>query len=120
MAFDPSSGRLLVVNVESESVRRFEPVLRGRFQASRVSLLNASGAGAPTLASVQDLNPHVDFSNPDGTDAERALSLALPADIARASDGTVYVAATGSARGGFLHANGAVPGRINVGEGATG
>src|SRR5207237_8917180 len=62
----------------------------------------------------------VDLNNTAGTDAERALSLAMPADIKRAADGTVYVAATSSAKVGFLDASGAVLGRINVGNGPTG
>ena len=119
MVFDAASGRLFVANLDSDSVRRFEPNLRGRFQSNRVSVLTTSG-GAPALASAHDLNPHVDFSNPAGTDAERAQSLALPADMARGSDGTLYVAATGSAKVGFLDASGAVRGRIAVGRGPTG
>jgi len=120
MAFDPTGARLFVANLESDSVRRFEPNLRGVFQASRVSVLNAPAVGAPALASVQDLNPHVDLSNPNGTDAERAQSLAMPADIVRASDGTLFVAATSSARVGVLSPTGAVQGRIAVGQGPTG
>src|SRR6185295_1854980 len=120
MVFDPATQRLFVANLEAGNVRRFEPNLRGRFQASRVSILNAAAGGAPTLASVHDLNAHVDFSNPAGTSAERALSLALPADLARAGDGTLYVAATSSAKVGFLDSNGAVAGRIPVGQGPTG
>ncbi|MGH9971287.1 MAG: DUF4214 domain-containing protein [Pyrinomonadaceae bacterium] len=119
MAFDSTTGRLFVANQESDSIRRFEPNLRGRFQATRVSILNAGG-GAPSLASVQDLNPHIDFTNPAGTPAERDQSLALPADIARASDGTVYLAATSSAKVGFLSSAGVPQGRINVGQGPTG
>ncbi|HEX5707588.1 MAG TPA: DUF4214 domain-containing protein [Pyrinomonadaceae bacterium] len=120
MAFDPTTSRLFVANLESDSIRRFEPNLRGRFQASRVSILATSPGGIPSLTSVHDLNPHVDFNNAAGTDAERALSLAMPGDIARASDGTVYVAATSSAKVGFLAPTGVVQGRINVGQGPTG
>ncbi len=120
MAFDATTGRLFVANLESDSVRRFEPNLRGRFQASRVSILTTTPGGPPALASVHDLNPHIDFNNAAGSPAERALSLALPADIARASDGTVYVAATSSAKVGFLAPTGVLAGRINVGPGPTG
>ncbi|HYN84839.1 MAG TPA: DUF4214 domain-containing protein [Pyrinomonadaceae bacterium] len=120
MAFDPVTSRLFVANLESDSVRRFEPNLRGRFQSSRVSILNAAPGGSPSLASTHDLNAHVDFNNTAGTPAERALSLAMPGDIARASDGTVYVAATSSAKVGFLAPTGVVQGRINVGQGPTG
>ncbi|MFL6331854.1 MAG: DUF4214 domain-containing protein [Pyrinomonadaceae bacterium] len=119
MAFDPDSGRLFVVNRDSINVRRFEPNLRGLFQSNRVSALDTAG-GAPSLAFVKDLNAHVDLSNPAGTDAERAQSLALPSDIARASDGTLYVAATSSAKVGVLDAQGNVSARIAVGNGPTG
>ena len=44
----------------------------------------------------------------------------LPADVVRQSDGTVYVAATSSARVGVLSSAGAVTGRIGVGQGPTG
>lgn len=120
MTFDPTTGKLFVANVDADSVRRFEPNLRGQFHAIRVSILNTTPGGTPSLASVHDLNPHVNFGNPVGTDAERGQSLALPADITRASDGTIYLAATSSAKVGFLNSAGAVAGRIPVGQGPTG
>lgn len=119
MAFDASAQRLLVANLEDINQVRFEPNLSGRFQASRVSVLNTSVA-TPTLVSTNDLNSHVDFSNPAGSDSERALSLALPADLVRQADGTIYVAATSSARVGVLSSAGVVTGRIAVGQGPTG
>jgi YVTN family beta-propeller protein len=120
MVFDPASQRLLLANLEDINQVRFEPNVRGRFQASRVDILNAPAGSTPTIASVTDLNAHVDFNNPAGTDAERALSLAMPTDIKRAADGTIYIAATSSAKVGFLDSLGAVQGRINVGNGPTG
>jgi YVTN family beta-propeller protein len=120
MAFDPTTSRLFLANLESDSVRRFEPNLRGVFQSSRVSVLDAPAAGAPALSAVRDLNPHLDLSNPNGTEAERAQSLSMPADIVRASDGTIFVAATGNARVGVLAPTGVVTGRIAVGQGPTG
>jgi YVTN family beta-propeller protein len=120
MAFDPVAQRLLVANLEDINQVRFEPNLSGRFQSSRVSVLNASTGTPPTLASVSDLNSHVNFANPAGTDAERAQSLALPADITRSADGTVYVAATSSNRVGVLSSDGAVQTRVGVGQGPTG
>jgi len=119
MAFDPSAQQLFVANLDDINQVRFEPNLRGRFQASRVSRLNASVL-TPVVVSTSDLNAHVNFSDPDGSDAERALSLALPADVVRQSDGTVYVAATSSARVGVLSSAGVVTGRIAVGQGPTG
>jgi YVTN family beta-propeller protein len=119
MAFNPSAQQLLVANLDDINQVRFEPNLSGRFQANRVSVLNTSVA-TPTILSTSDLNPHVvDFGSP-GSDAERAQSLALPADIVRESNGTVYVAATSSARVGVLSSAGAVTARIGVGQGPTG
>jgi YVTN family beta-propeller protein len=120
MAFDPIAQRLLVANLEDINQVRFEPILRGRFQSSRVSVLNAPAGTTPTLVSAQDLNANVDFSNINGTPDERASSLAMPADIKRAADGTVYVAATSNAKVGFLDSSGVVQGIINVGNGPTG
>jgi YVTN family beta-propeller protein len=118
MAFDASTGRLFVANLEATNQIRFEPNLSGRFQQSRVSILDVQTAGL-SINSTQDLNPHVNPSGP-GSDAERAQSLAMPADIVRASDGSVYVAATSSARVGVLSATGVVVSRIGVGQGPTG
>ena len=120
MAFDPTQNRLMVANLEDINQVRFEPNLSGRFQASRVSIVNTAGSGTPIITATSDLNSHVDFSNPAGTDAERSLSLALPADIVRRFDGTLFVAATSSARVGVLSAAGIVTDRIAVGQGPTG
>ncbi|MGH9904777.1 MAG: DUF4214 domain-containing protein, partial [Pyrinomonadaceae bacterium] len=119
MAFNASAQQLIVANLDDINQVRFEPNLRGKFQASRVSVLNTA-VPTPALVNVSDLNSHVDFGNPAGSDSERALSLALPTDIARHSDGTVYVAATSSARVGVLSSLGDVTGRIAVGQGPTG
>jgi YVTN family beta-propeller protein len=118
MAFDPANSRLFVANLEATNQVRFEPNLKGRFQQSRVSTIDVSPNGL-SPNSTQDLNSHVNLSGA-GSDAERAASLALPADIVRASDGTLYVAATSSARVGVLTSAGAVASRIGVGQGPTG
>jgi YVTN family beta-propeller protein len=116
--FDASANRLYVANTEAHNEVRFEPNLRGRFLSTRLSIVNlAQGA---TAVQALDLNAHVNFSSPAGSDAERALSLALPADLKRASDGTLYVAATGSAKVGVLDQSGNVQARIGVGQGPTG
>ena len=120
MAFDAPAQRLLVANLDDINQVRFEPNVSGRFQASRVSVLDAS-LPTPVIVSTSDLNAHVDFGNPNGSDSERVQSLALPADIVRqSSDGTVYVAATSSGRVGVLSPAGAVTSRITVGQGPTG
>lgn len=114
--FDPTSNQLVVVNDEARNDVRFEPNLRGHFLNSRVSLV---GLGSTSVNTV-DLNQHINFGNPAGTAEERANSLALPADIARAGDGTLYVAATGSGKIGVLDTAGAVIARVAVGQGPTG
>jgi YVTN family beta-propeller protein len=120
MAFDPAAQQLLVANLDDINHVRFEPNLVGRFQASRVSVLNTA-VSTPAIVTTSDLNSHVDFNNPAGSASERALSLAMPADIVRQSDGTVYVAATSSNRVGVLTSAGTVTGLpIGVGQGPTG
>jgi YVTN family beta-propeller protein len=113
-----NSNRLYVVNLEARNQVRFEPNVRGRFLQQRVSLINFQQSG-PTKTAI-DLNAHINYSNSAGTDTERAKTLSLPADIVRAPDGTLYVAATGSNKVGVLNPAGSVRQRINVGQGPTG
>ena len=120
MAFDSAQSRLLVANLEDINQVRFEPNLRGKFQSNRLTILSNAGSGTPTVSATPDLNSHVDFNNVGGSDGERALSLALPADLVRKSDGTLFIAATSSARVGVLSTDGVVTGRIAVGQGPTG
>ena len=120
MAFDSAGGRLIIANLDDINQVRFEPNIRGRFQHSRVAIMNNAANGTPILASAVDLNSHVNFGDPNGSDAERALSLALPGDIVRKGDGTFYIAATSSGRVGILSSDGNVTDRIAVGEGPTG
>jgi YVTN family beta-propeller protein len=117
-AFDPSSNRLYVVNIEAHNEVRFEPNLSGRFTTTRVSIVDFK-TPTPKITDA-NLNSHINLDVPEGSDSERALSLALPADIARGANGSLYVAATGSAKVGILDAAGSVQARINVGQGPTG
>ena len=117
--FDASANRLYVVNTDARNHVRFEPNVRGRFLQHRVSLINFPQSGAPTKTAI-DLNPHINYSNAAGTDAERAKTLSILADIVRATDGTLYVAATGANKVGVLNAAGSVRARIGVGQGPTG
>ncbi len=113
---DPISNQLIVANDDAHNDIRFVPNVRGRFLNTRVSLV---GLGNSNVTAV-DLNPHIDYGVPAGSDAERANSLALPGDIVRAADGTLYVAATGSAKVAVLNSAGVIQARINVGQGPTG
>jgi YVTN family beta-propeller protein len=114
--FDPTSNQLIVANDDAHNDVRFEPNVRGRFLNTRISLVGLANSNVTPV----DLNPHINYGVPAGSDAERALSLALPGDIVRAADGTLYVAATGSAKVGVLNSSGAIQSRINVGQGPTG
>ncbi|HEX8089566.1 MAG TPA: hypothetical protein VF762_11965 [Blastocatellia bacterium] len=116
-ALDSAADRIYVANTESHNEIRFEPRLRGRFQDSRVTIVSLQG---DLRTNAVDLNPHIDRNSPAGSDKERLDSLALPADIVRAKDGTLYVAAMGSAKVGVLNASGLLRQRISVGQGPTG
>ena len=120
MAFDPAQSRLLAANLDDINEVRFEPNLQGRFQNNRVSILTNAGNGTPVVSNTQDLNQHVNFGNPAGSDSERSQSLAMPADLVRKSDGNYFLAATSSARVGVLASDGTVTDRIAVGQGPTG
>ena len=113
---DPTNNQLLVLNDEARNNVRFEPNLRGRFLNTRVSLVNLQNSAVTPV----DLNQHINYGNPAGSESERNNSLALPSDITRATDGKLYVAATSSAKVGVLDQTGAVQARINVGQGPTG
>jgi YVTN family beta-propeller protein len=115
---DPTGNRLYVVNTEAHNEVRFEPNLRGRFASTRIALVELDAA-TPRVREI-DLNPHINLDLAEGSTAERRVSLALPADIARGSDGKLYVAANGSAKVGVLNPAGAVQSRIDVGQGPTG
>jgi YVTN family beta-propeller protein len=115
---DSAGSRLYVLNDDAHNEVRFEPNLSGRFISTRVSIVNF-GAQAPAITAF-DLNPHINLDISSGSDSERAQSLALPADIARSADGTLYVTATGSAKVGIMDQSGAVQARIAVGQGPTG
>ena len=119
MAFDSAQGRLLVANLDDINEVRFEPVLRGRFQNNRITILSNAATGTPTVSSTPDLNPHVNLGGA-GSDSERGQSLAMPGDLVRKSDGTYFIAATSSARVGVLGNDGVVTDRIAVGKGPTG
>ena len=116
IAAHPVDGRLYVSNQDAFNLTRFEPNLRGRFLANRVSVIDP---GTGTVVG-QDLNPHIDYGNPTGTEAERALSLSFPTALAAGSDGQIYVTAFGSAKVGVLDQFGLLQRRIDVGDGPCG
>src|SRR5262249_52306585 len=111
-------GRRYVVTADAHNDVRFEPNVSGRFISTRVSIVGVASQ-TPAITAV-DLNPHINLDDSAGSDAERALSLALPADIARGADGAIYIAATGVAKVGFMNQGRANEARISVGKWPTG
>lgn len=117
LAVIPNSGEIWVSNLEAMNHIRFEPNLRGRFTDNRVTRIDPAGG----LVTPIGLNPHIVHDDPQGNDLERALSLALPSDLAVRADGSrLFVAAQGSDKVGVLDGSGVVLGRIEVGEGPCG
>jgi DNA-binding beta-propeller fold protein YncE len=98
IAVNPVSGKLYVSNIDSRNAVRFSgPVtrastsVRGRVADQRITVVDSAGS-SPML-----LNKHIDFSNPEGSAAERALSVSTPLGMAVSGDGeTIYLAAFGS------------------------
>jgi YVTN family beta-propeller protein len=119
MAFDSAQSRLLVANLDDINQVRFEPNLSGKFQNNRITILTNAATGTPVVSATPDLNQHVNFGT-GGSESERSLSLAMPGDLVRKSDGTYFIAATSSARVGVLANDGSVTDRIAVGQGPTG
>jgi YVTN family beta-propeller protein len=117
VAVNPVTGVLYVTNQEATNEVRFEPNLKGKFAQNRVTTIDpVSGVVTPV-----HLNAHINYANPLGDAGERALSLAIPLDIAVSSAGTeLYVAAMGSSKVAVLNVSGAVTRRIPVGSGPAG
>lgn len=98
MAVNPRSGAVYVSNTEALNLTRFEgpgsrsTTVRGHFAESRITVINGSNV-AP-----RHLNKHIrSYSSSVGTDAERALSLATPLEMAVTADGnTLFLVAMGS------------------------
>jgi YVTN family beta-propeller protein len=116
-AFDNSARRLLVANTDALNHIRFEPVVRGRFIRTRLAAINVDEA-KPKVTS-WNLNPHVNY-DAEGSETERALSLALPSDVKVAGNGNSFVAASGSMKVGVMNRRGEIVARIGVGKGPTG
>lgn len=117
LAVSPTTGRIFVTNQDAQNEIRFEPNVRGKFLRNSITTIDPSSG---TVTS-HHLNPHIDYQNAAGNPTERALSLAIPVDVAVSSNGaTVFVAAFGSRKVGVLDADGNVTRRIVVGDGPCG
>ena len=115
MAVHPTDGSVYVSNLEARNQIRFEPELRGNFVRNRISRLTQDSVTSISL------NPHIDYVLPEGSPAERDLSLAFPTDLIWSADGErLYVAAQSSRKIGVLNRQGEVIGRIRTGGGPSG
>ena len=111
------TGNLYVSNQDAINHVRFEPNVRGKFVQNRVTVIEPV-SGVPTP---HHLNGHIDYGTPAGNATERALSIAIPLDVAISADGgEIYVAGFGSRKVAVLNPSGVVTRRIAVGEGPAG
>jgi YVTN family beta-propeller protein len=100
MAVNPVTGRVYVSNQEARNVVRFEgtgargSTVRGHFVESRITVING------TTATPRHLNKHItSYNQALGTEAERAVALATPLEMAVSPDGAnLFVAAMGTNR----------------------
>jgi DNA-binding beta-propeller fold protein YncE/mono/diheme cytochrome c family protein len=100
IAVNPTNGRVYVSNQEARNLVRFEgsgtrgSTVRGHFVESRITVING------TTATPRHLNKHITSYNQSlGTEAERALALATPLEMAVSPDGAnLFVTAMGSNR----------------------
>jgi len=119
LAVNPTSGRVAVVGTDAINEVRFEPNLNGVFVRVKLALVDPLNL-AKTL---EDLNPHLDYTVPLLPAAERAKSIGDPRAIVWAGDGTRgYVAGMGSRNLIVIDTQGnrlrALP--VEVGEGPCG
>ncbi|MFO7552894.1 MAG: hypothetical protein R6W80_15925 [Haliea sp.] len=99
---NPATGAIYVSNTEARNRVRFEgpgtaaSSVRGNIAEQRISVVRGGTVTA------NHLNPHVDFSLPEGASlpaSDKALSLAQPQEMVLSPDGdTLYLAAFGSNR----------------------
>jgi DNA-binding beta-propeller fold protein YncE len=99
MAVNPKTSAIYVSNTDARNADRFEPTVRARSTQSRITVIQG------TQVTPRDLNPHIDLSLRNGSDAERSLSLGLPTGMAVSPDGaTIFLAALGVSKVGVIDA----------------
>ncbi|MBL8877811.1 MAG: hypothetical protein JNG88_01725 [Phycisphaerales bacterium] len=113
-----SDGTVTAIGLSAFNEMRFEPNITGTFVHVEMGSFVPATPGARTLA---DLNPHLDYSSPSTSQAERDLSIGDPRGIVWQSSGDVgYVAGMGSNNIAVIDGSGARLGTIDVGQGPTG
>ena len=112
------NGDLLAVGLDSRNELRFQQNIRSVF----ARCVGARVAGGTTAGAAFDLNPHLDYTQPSTSQANRTLSIGDPRGVAFSPAGTVaYVAGLGSNSVIALNpTNGTRLATIPVGEGPTG
>ncbi len=78
----PGDGRVALTSTEARNLVRFEPNLRGHLVDTRLSLITPAGATSTRL-----LNPHVNYADTVGTQAERDSAIGIPTGVAWSGDG---------------------------------
>ena len=112
------NGTILAVGIEARNEIRFEPKLDGKFARMLAAFVPAGGAGAPTIA---DLNQHLDYSSSSVPELVRLQSVGDPRGVAWMPDSSMaFTAALGSNAVVALSPTGARLAKIEVGEGPAG
>ena len=120
VAVQPGTGEVWVSNTDALNFIPYEPKLKGRFAANRITRITAATGGASRVRAV-DLNPHRIRRGSAGDLLDPDLSLAQPLELVFQADGNeAYVAAFGSQKVGVLDRAGRVVDRIGVGFGPGG
>lgn len=111
-------GAVTAVGTDARNEIRFEPNLSGRFLRVQMGSFMPQ---TPTTRSVVDLNPHLDYSTPSTSPAERDLSIGDPRSIVWQPTGDLaYIAGMGSNNVILTNTAGERLGMIDVGQGPTG
>ncbi|MDF1700981.1 MAG: hypothetical protein P1V36_07475 [Planctomycetota bacterium] len=119
VSVNPASGAICVIGTDATNEVRYEPNVNGTFVRVLLAIVDAS---APTTRTIQDLNPHLTYTQPRVPQVQRDRSLGDPRVMVWNGAGTrAYVAGLGSNNVIRLTAAGAREGTpIEVGEGPCG
>lgn len=124
VSVNTKDGTIAVIGTDATNHIRYEPNLKGTFIRVQQATLKLRGDGTAETVSLEDLNPHLDYTEATVSQNIRNLSLGDPRAIAFAPDaGRAYIAGMGSnniivtdGKGGRF----ADSKPIEVGEGPTG
>jgi YVTN family beta-propeller protein len=117
LAVRPDST-LTAIGMDSTNLVRYEPVINGTFL--RVMASNFDPANPAATTSFQDLNPHLTYTSPTVSPAQRALSIGDPRDAQWNAAGTrLFVTSMGTNEIAVFDSTMARLAQIPVGEGPT-